>query len=96
MNTIRASFGRLENRVAIVTGASSGIGRAIALTYAREGASVVCADIRESVDRNEQPTNQAIRDMGGKSIFWRTDVGDSTSMKTLVEATVQEFGKVDM
>jgi len=67
------SEGRLEGKVALVTGAASGNGRAIALRYAREGAAVVCADLRE-VPLAEGwdgglPTHEAIADVAGAA-FW--------------------------
>lgn len=65
-------MGRLKDKVAIVTGASSGIGRAIAIGYAKEGARVVCSDIKNSArgegyeDNISVDTDQVIRDMGGE------------------------------
>ncbi|KIW99853.1 uncharacterized protein Z518_10781 [Rhinocladiella mackenziei CBS 650.93] len=96
MAALRSSFGRLQNRVAIVTGASRGIGRAIALAYARENASVVCADIWDSAPSGGKSTHQEIQENGGKSMFVKTDVGDSESMKNLVETTVKSFSRLDI
>lgn len=70
---------RLSQKVAIVTGSSSGLGRAIALAYAHEGAAVVCADLNREA-RSEIPeeagrcTDDAIRLEGGQAIFVKTDV----------------------
>ena len=85
--------GRLARRVAVVTGASGGIGRAISLAYAREGAAVVCADVKESTD---EPAHKAISASGGRSLFVKTDVGSSESIRNLVETTVKEYGRLDM
>ena len=92
---------RLENKVAIITGSSSGIGRAIALRYAREGAKVVCADLvpesrAKHPDEHVSSTHEAIRQAGGEAIFQQTDVGDSSQVESLVKSAVREFGRLDM
>ena len=92
---------RLENKVAIITGSSSGIGRAIALRYAREGAKVVCADLApesraKDPDEHVGPTHEVIRQAGGEAIFQQTDVGDSSQVEGLVKSAVEEFGRLDM
>ncbi len=92
---------RLLNKVAIVTGSSSGLGRAITLAYAREGAHVVCADLQPTAkveirDEATKSTHEVVREKGGKSVFVETDVGDSGSVRDLVDAAVKEFGRVDM
>jgi NADP-dependent 3-hydroxy acid dehydrogenase YdfG len=93
--------GRLANKVAIVTGAASGIGRAIALAYHKEGAQVVCADIREHTRyagsaEEERTTHASINSMGGKAIFAQVDVGKPESVEALVQKAVEEFGRVDI
>ncbi|MFB6076151.1 MAG: SDR family NAD(P)-dependent oxidoreductase [Candidatus Aenigmatarchaeota archaeon] len=87
---------RLENKVAIVTGASSGIGRSIAFKFAEEGAKVVVADIREKPREGGKKTHVKIEENDGESIFVETDVSSSDSVKDLIDKTVQEFGKVDV
>jgi NAD(P)-dependent dehydrogenase (short-subunit alcohol dehydrogenase family) len=96
-----ASLGRLSNKVAIVTGAASGIGRAIALQYHREGAKVVCADIRESTlyrgsKEEEITTHGRIEELGGQAMFYQVDVTKPESVQGLITAAVKEFGRLDV
>lgn len=80
---------RLSGKVAVVTGAGTGIGQAIALELANEGAKVTVAEIDAA--SCEQSTSM-IRDAGGEAIAVQTDVTDDASVKRLVETTVTEFG----
>jgi NAD(P)-dependent dehydrogenase (short-subunit alcohol dehydrogenase family) len=89
---------RLENRVAIVTGAASGIGRAVAITFAREGARVVVADIQERsrLDSETPETVVVIREAGGQALFVETDVTRGAEVEALVDETCRQFGRVDI
>lgn len=85
--------GRLEGKVAVVTGAASGIGRATARLCAAEGAAVVLADW--NVDAGEEAARQIARD-GGRSQFRRVDVSREEDTQALVAAAVDHFGGVDI
>jgi len=79
----------LENKVAIVTGAGSGIGKAIALLYASEGAKVVVSDIDE---KSGNETVSLIKSKGGEAIFLKADTSKPGDHKSLVEQTVKKYG----
>lgn len=80
---------KLSEKTAIVTGGGSGIGRAAALRFAKEGAKVVVADI-DSIEGEE--TANYIREHEGSSIFVKTDVADPEQIKRLIETTTSTFG----
>jgi NAD(P)-dependent dehydrogenase (short-subunit alcohol dehydrogenase family) len=85
--------GRLEHKVAIVTGAASGIGRASAVLFAAEGAAVMLADWHEAggIDAAQQIVQE-----GGRALFRRTDVSSEEETRALVAATVDAFGGLDI
>ncbi len=84
---------RLQGKVAIITGGGKGIGKAIALAFAREGASVVIAS--RTVSALEQ-TCKEITGQGGKAAYVPTDVSDEKQAQRLVEETIRQFGQVDI
>ena len=83
----------LNGKVALVTGASSGIGRAIALVWAREGAKVVVSDV--NVAEGEE-TASLVRAAGGDAIFVKADVGNPADCEALVQHTVAHYGRLDV
>ncbi|MFC1992535.1 SDR family oxidoreductase [Chloroflexota bacterium] len=84
--------GQLENRVALVTGGSSGIGRTTALAFAKEGAKVVIGDIL--VAEGEETVNM-IKKAGGKAIFVKADVSKAAEVEAMVKKAVDTYGRLD-
>lgn len=87
---------RLLGKVALVTGAASGIGRAIALRFAREGAIVVIADVTEQVREGGEPTRVILAREGRPVLFRQTDVSVEAEAEAAVETTVEKFGRLDI
>ncbi|HLZ69551.1 MAG TPA: SDR family NAD(P)-dependent oxidoreductase [Dehalococcoidia bacterium] len=85
--------GRLQGKVAIITGAASGIGAATARRFAAEGAMVIVNDIQ--AEAGEQVAAQ-IRQAGGEAVFQLADAGDADAVTRLVEETAQRFGRLDV
>ncbi|TAL47941.1 SDR family oxidoreductase [archaeon] len=83
---------RLQDKVAIITGAASGIGRASALLFAKEGAKVVVADVNE---KGREVVQQIVSN-GGEAIFVKTDVSRGHDVKRMIDKTVEAFGKIDI
>jgi NAD(P)-dependent dehydrogenase (short-subunit alcohol dehydrogenase family) len=83
----------LKNKVALVTGGSSGIGRAVALVWAREGARVVVSDMNRN---GGEETVALLRTKGCDAIFLAADVGQQKDAQSLVEQTVAHFGRLDV
>jgi NAD(P)-dependent dehydrogenase (short-subunit alcohol dehydrogenase family) len=86
-------MGLLENRTGIVTGAGQGIGRAIAMSYAREGAQVVVADFNEEMGRE---TVRLIEEAGGTAAFSFGDVSKEDSVRDMVDFALATYGKLDI
>lgn len=83
----------LENKVAIITGAGSGIGKAAALLFAREGAKVVVSDISE---KNGQQAVEEIKQQGGEAFFVAADSSKAEDNEALVNATLKKYGSLDI
>lgn len=86
-------MGRLEDRVAIVTGAGQGIGRGVARRFAREGARIVVAEIH--AETGERVVKE-VEALGSEALFVRTDVGEMADVDAMVDATIERFGRVDV
>jgi NAD(P)-dependent dehydrogenase (short-subunit alcohol dehydrogenase family) len=86
-------MGRLEGKVAVITGAASGMGRATALRFATEGAAIVVADL------NSQGAESVISEIaaaGGRAVFQRTDVINEGDIKSMIDRAVKEYGRLDI
>jgi len=84
---------RLKNKVAIITGAGSGQGRAAAIIFSREGAKVVVSDWKPELG---DETVTVVKRAGGEAIFVRTDVSESADVQNLIQTTVSTFGRIDI
>jgi len=86
--------GRLKDRVALITGADSGIGRAVAIAYAREGADVLCSYWKEDEDAAE--TRCLVEDAGRRCLTVPGDIGDREHCRALVDRAAGELGRLDV
>ena len=87
---------QLQNKAAIVTGSASGIGRAIALAFAAEGAEVIVADIRDTPLEGGTPTQDLIAQAGGQALYQETDVAKAGDIDAVVALAAATFGRLDI
>jgi NAD(P)-dependent dehydrogenase (short-subunit alcohol dehydrogenase family) len=86
--------GRLEGKAAVITGADSGIGRAVAIAYAREGADVLISYLNEDGDAEE--TAKYVEDAGRKAVLVSGDLSDPQHCRDIIAKAVEEFGRIDI
>jgi len=82
---------KLRDRVAIITGAGSGMGRASAILFAKEGAKVIVADLNEETGKE---TIEQIKNNGGEAVFVKVDVSNEDDVKKMIQTAVDHFGKI--
>ena len=92
--TTYKGHGRLAGRAAIITGGDSGIGRAVAIAFAREGADVLISYLSEDNDARE--TARWVEEAGRNAVLVPGDIGEEAHCKTLIERTMTEFGRLDI
>lgn len=86
-------MGRLDGKIAVITGAAAGIGKASAALFAREGATVVMADVKTDLG---DAAAASIRDAGGVAEFVTTDVSQEDFVRDLIDGTVERHGRIDV
>src|SRR5829696_3065485 len=86
--------GKLTGKAAVITGGDSGIGRAVAIAYAREGADVLISYLEEDSDARE--VAKLVEEAGRKAVLVRGDVSEPQHCRDIIARAVQEFGKVDI
>jgi hypothetical protein len=86
--------GRLEGKAAVITGGDSGIGRAVAIAYAREGADILISYLNE--DEDAQSTARLVEESGRKAVLVPGDVADPQHCRHIIERAVTEFSKIDI
>ena len=87
-------LGRLKDKVAIITGGDSGIGRAVAIQFAKEGADVVVAYLNEHEDAKE--TADVMKRYGKDALLIATDISEEKNCKSIIDKTLERFGKIDI
>lgn len=93
-DTDEPGFRRLEGKVAIITGGDSGIGRAVAILFAKEGADVAIVYLDEQEDANE--TAEGIRKYGKEALLISADVSQEVNCKNIIQQTLEKFGHIDI
>ena len=86
--------GKLKDKVAIITGGDSGLGRACSIAFVKEGAKIVIPYLNEDKDAND--TKEYIEKMGGECILLKGDISDPNFSKFIVNKTIERFGKIDI
>lgn len=89
-------YGRMKNKCVVITGGDSGIGKATAIAFAREGADVVIAYLSDKEDQDALDTVYWIQQAQRESLLFKGDLNDKDLCKALIEATIKKFGKIDV
>jgi NAD(P)-dependent dehydrogenase (short-subunit alcohol dehydrogenase family) len=89
-------FGRLEGKVALITGGDSGIGRAVAIAYAREGADVAISYWKREEDQDARETERWVKQAGRQCLLLPGDIAEEAQCREIVEKTAKEFGRLDI
>src|SRR6059058_4022256 len=92
--TSYVGHGRLAGKATVITGADSGIGRAVAIAFAREGADVLIAYLNEDEDARE--TERLVKEAGRKAVLVPGDIADPAHCRAIIDRAVQEFGRLDV
>lgn len=92
--TSYVGHGRLAGKATLITGADSGIGRAVAIAFAREGADVLISYLNEHEDANE--TRRLVEEAGRKAVLVPGDIGEPAQCRAIVDQAMQAFGKLDV
>lgn len=88
--------GRLAGKKAVITGGDSGIGKAVAIAFAREGADVLISYLDESEDQDAEDTATLVREAGRKAVLVRGDIRDESHCQKIIDTAVAEFGQIDI
>jgi hypothetical protein len=88
--------GRLEGKATVITGGDSGIGRAVAIAFAREGADVLIHYVDESEDQDARETARWVEEAGRRAVLMRGDLADPEHCRAVIRKAVDEFGRVDV
>lgn len=88
--------GRLTGKKAVITGGDSGIGKAVAIAFAREGADVLISYLDDSEDQDAEDTAKLVRDAGRKAVLVKGDIRSEEHCKSIISKAVSEFGQIDI
>jgi hypothetical protein len=88
--------GKLSGRIAVITGGDSGIGRAVAIAFAREGADVLISYLNEQEDADARETARHIEEAGRRCVLMPGDIAEATHCHAVIDRAVREFGRVDI
>jgi len=89
-------YRRFENKTVLITGGDSGIGRAVAIAFAREGADLLISYLADSEDADAEETARYVREAGRKVVLFKGDIRDENICREMVKTTIDTFGKIDV